>query len=60
MSKHGFTAHSRDFSVILNGQKYIKEPVPLLVSDIALPDTPLTKKILEYAKRELLEETFNQ
>jgi hypothetical protein len=60
MSKHGFTAVPRDFSVVLKGQKYLHEPTPLMVSDIQIPDTPLAKRVLEYAKSELREETFNQ
>lgn len=60
MSKHGFTAVPRDFSVVLKGQRYLHEPAPLMVSDIHIPDTPLAKRVLEYAKAELREETFNQ
>lgn len=60
MSKHGFTAVPRDFNVVLKGQKYLHEPTPLMVSDIHIPDTPLAKRVLEYAKAELREETLNQ
>ncbi|KAH8150955.1 uncharacterized protein LAJ45_05138 [Morchella importuna] len=59
MSKHGFTAVPRDFNVVLKGQKYLHEPTPLMVSDIHIPDTPLAKRVLEYAKAELREETLN-
>ena len=41
------------------GQKNIKDPQPQLVQDIILPDTALAKSIMEYARRELPEQTFN-
>lgn len=60
MSKYGFTALPRDINVVLNGQKNVRDPDVVLVDDIELPDTPLAKKVLEYAKRELGKETYNQ
>ena len=56
---YGWTAHPRDPSVLLEGKKNLKAPQPLKVDDIELPDTQLAKEVLEYAKRELREETFN-
>lgn len=60
MSQHGFIALPRDINVLLKGRKNIKDPEPVMVGDIALPDTPLAKKIQEFAKNELMEETYNQ
>lgn len=60
MSQHGFTALPRDINVLLNGRKNIKNPEPVTVNDIMLPETPLAKKVQEFAKRELREETYNQ
>ncbi|KAI9677070.1 MAG: hypothetical protein M1817_006909 [Caeruleum heppii] len=57
--EHGWTAVPRDPSVLLKGQQTNHEPVPVLVKDITVPDTPLASRIQEYAQRELQEETFN-
>lgn len=56
---HGWTALPRDPSVILNGKRNIKSPEPVKVESIVLPDTELSKVVMEYAKKELPEETFN-
>ncbi|KAH0566343.1 hypothetical protein GP486_000249 [Trichoglossum hirsutum] len=56
---YGFSALPRDPAVILQGRKNNRNPLPVAVSDIELPDTPLAKAVLEYAKKELREETFN-
>lgn len=40
-------------------KKTTKSPVPQLVKDTPLPDTPLTKVSMEYAKAELPAHTFN-
>lgn len=60
MSQHGFTALPRDINVLLNGRKNIKDPEHIMVDEMALPETPLAKKVQEFAKTELREETYNQ
>ena len=56
---HGWTALPRDVSVLLDGKKNIREPEPMTVESILLPETALVKEVLEYARKELSEETFN-
>ena len=56
---YGWTALPRDPSVILHGKENVKDPQPVKVADVQLPDTDLAKKVLEYARKELREETFN-
>lgn len=56
---YGWAALPRDPSVILNGKKNVKTPEPVKVDSIRLPDTDLAKSVMEYAKKELREETFN-
>lgn len=60
MSQHGFTALPRDISVLLNGRKNIKDPEHVMIDEMAPPGTPLAKKVQEFAKSELREETYNQ
>lgn len=60
MSQHGFTALPRDINVLLNGRKNIKDPEHIMVDEMVLPETPLAKKVQEFAKSELREETYNQ
>ena len=55
---HGWTALPRDPATLLKG-KQNPSPKPLTVDDIELPSTHLAKEVLEYAKRELNEQTFN-
>jgi len=57
ITTHGWTAIPRDTSA-LNG-KNAGAPKRVIVNDIALPKTPLAKAVLEYARAELREETFN-
>ncbi|KAL6721713.1 hypothetical protein ACLMJK_000818 [Lecanora helva] len=59
ISTHGWTAVPRDTSLLLDGKKNIVQPKSTGVNDISLPKTPLAQNVLEYAKRELREETFN-
>ena len=56
---YGWAAQPRDPAVILKGRKHVEEPVPQTVEGTKLPDTYLAKAILEHAKKELREETFN-
>ena len=56
---YGWTAQDRDPALVLNGRQKFKASEPLLVQDIALPDTALAEAVREYAKRELPEQTFN-
>jgi cyanamide hydratase len=57
--EYGLTALPRDLKILLNGAKNNKDPAAVRVSDIQLPDTPLARKVIEYAKSELQEQTFN-
>ncbi|KAI9698972.1 MAG: hypothetical protein M1836_003161 [Candelina mexicana] len=59
VKEHGFTAVQRDPQTLLGGNENIKTPEPILVSDVHLPDTPLVKNVMQYAKQELPAETFN-
>jgi len=43
----------------LGGKKFVNEPLPQFCSQIVLPDTPVVKACLEYAKTELPARTFN-
>lgn len=36
-----------------------KDPTPQLVKHVRLPDTPLAKRVLDYARQELNTGTFN-
>lgn len=56
---HGWTAQPRSFSAFLGDTNALPAPEPQRVDDIPLPSTPLANAVLEYAKRELREETFN-
>lgn len=55
---YGWAAKSRDPNIYLT-EKAHKDPVPQTVEDIRLPDTPLAKRVLEYAEQELNAGTFN-
>ena len=55
---HGWVAFPRDAAVLLKDSSN-REPAPLTVDDIPLPDSPLAKEVMAYAKGELNEQTFN-
>ena len=55
----GWTAQRRSFSSFLGDTKALKAPQPQRVDNIPLPATPLANAVLDYAKQELREETFN-
>ncbi|KAL8919481.1 MAG: hypothetical protein Q9208_006766 [Pyrenodesmia sp. 3 TL-2023] len=59
INKYGWAAQPRDVSVLLEGKKNNKDPKPVDVSSVQLPDTALAKSVLEYARKELSTETFN-
>lgn len=56
---YGWEAKPRDPAVFLEGKKNFKDPVPQTVESIKLPDSPIAKAVLEYARKELNAETFN-
>ena len=56
---YGWTAQPRDVSTFLGDKKGLKAPEPQTVDNILIPDTPLAKAVLDYAQKELSEETFN-
>ena len=55
----GWTAQPRSFSTFLGDTNALKAPEPQRVDNIPLPTTPLANAVLDYAKQELREETFN-
>ena len=59
LETHGWTARPRDFSAFLGNSKDLPAPEPQTVDRMPLPTTPLARAVLEYAKKELREETFN-
>lgn len=59
LESYGWAAQPRDVSVLLGGKKNNKAPEPQTVANTKLPDTPLARSILEYAREELTTETFN-
>lgn len=59
INAYGWTALPRDPEIILNGKKNINDPKPQTVNSINLPSTPLAKAVLEFARNELSEQTFN-
>jgi cyanamide hydratase len=56
---YGWTAMPRKVETLLASRTNVHVPAPVSVKDVALPDSPLAKAVLEYAKRELASETFN-
>ena len=56
---YGWAAKPRDPAVFLEGKKNFKDPVSQAVESVKLPDTPIAKAVLEYARKELNPETFN-
>ena len=59
IEEYGFSALARDPNVLLKGQKNNTEPQPQSVNDVSVPDTPLARKVQDYAKQELRAETYN-
>ena len=56
---YGWAAKPRDPAVFLEEKKNATVPVPQTVDSIKLPDTPIAKAVLDYARKELNSETFN-
>ena len=59
LETHGWTAQVRDVSAFLGAKERLKAPEYQAVDSIPLPDTPLAKAVLDYAKKELRVEAFN-
>ena len=59
LETHGWTAQPRSVSTFLGNGPTLQAPSPQTVASIPLPSTPLAKAVLDYAKKELREETFN-
>ena len=59
IADYGWAAQPRDPATVLKGRKHVQEPVLETVESTKLPDSNLAKAILDYAKKELREETFN-
>ena len=59
VKEHGWTAVPRDPCALLNGKKNVKDPKPRYVQNITVPQTPLANAVHDYAKRKLIEQTFN-
>ena len=58
ISEYGWVSKPRDPKIFLE-EKLSRDPAPQTLDSIRLPDTPLAKKVLEYAKQELNDGTFN-
>ncbi|KAI9691779.1 MAG: hypothetical protein M1822_007851 [Bathelium mastoideum] len=56
---YGWEAVPRSFERLLASRPEIKKAEPVKVEDIKVPDTQLAKSVVDYARRELREETFN-
>ena len=56
---YGWTAVVRSQKALLRNQPYINVPEPILVKDIPFPSDPLVTKVRDYAKKHLLEQTYN-
>ncbi|KAI1647420.1 cyanamide hydratase [Daldinia loculata] len=60
IAKHGWAAFPVDGNAVLNGKPYLHEPSPLVVKDIPFPSNDaIVAGIQEYAKKHLIEETYN-
>lgn len=59
LKNHGWTAVPRDPSALLHGKKNVKDPKPHYVESITVPQTPLANAVYDYARRQLIEQTFN-
>lgn len=58
VNAYGWAAKPRNPMIFLK-EKSSRDPVPQTVESIRLPNTPLAKKVLEYAGQELNAGTFN-
>lgn len=59
IEKHGWTAVPRSLEKLLAERHEKREPWPLKVEDISLPDGELVGKVMEYARSHLPAQTFN-
>ncbi|KAI1445066.1 cyanamide hydratase [Annulohypoxylon stygium] len=60
IAKHGWNAVPVDGNAILNGKPYLHKPSPLSAKDIPFPsDDPIVTGAQEYAKKHLIEQTYN-
>lgn len=49
----------RKVESLLASRTDVQPPAPVDINDVSLPDSPLAKAVHEYAKKELVPETFN-
>lgn len=56
---YGWTALTRDLDALLASLPDKTLATPVKVDDIKLPDTEVARQTLEYARKELPEQTFN-
>jgi len=56
---YGWTAVPRDLETLLKSGKHVGEAKPMKVEEMKTPQSGLVKKVMEYVKKELPEETFN-
>ena len=57
--EHGWTAVPRSLDKLVASRRDPKASTPVRVDDIPLPDSPLAKEVLTYAKQNLPLQTFN-
>lgn len=55
----GWEPVPRSFETLLGSRKEVKKAEPIKVDEIELPNTKLAQEIIDYAKKELPEPTFN-
>ncbi|KAI7482422.1 cyanamide hydratase [Hortaea werneckii] len=59
VEKHGWTAVPRSLDKLLAGRPEKREPWPVKVEDLPLPEGELVGKVMEYAKSHLPAQTLN-
>lgn len=59
IQKHGWTAVPRSLDRLLAGRHEKREPWPVKVEDLPLPEGGLVRKVMEYAKSHLPAQTLN-
>lgn len=59
IEKHGWTAVPRSLEKLLAERKEKREPWPVQVEDLPLPDGSLVGKVMDYAKAHLPAQTLN-
>jgi len=59
VEEHGWTAVPRSMEKLVSSANSPKSSTPVLVNDIAIPNSPLVQSVMKYAKDHLTKQTFN-